>query len=236
MIEALPAALTEQPTAELLVYAAMLLYVAGFVLKDQILLRAFILTGTGFYIAYYYVAPESPLWAAIYASLAIGAANVIGFVRLVYGRMRMGIPESHRAIFAAMGGLRPGEFRRLMRLGEYCETEASETLTREGRTPDWLYFIVKGEVVATKGPARFVIPPDHFVGEISFYLGRPATACVAMPKGGAYVRWDRARLRRAMARSFELERAVEALLTRDMAGKVAAGVRIETPLDAPMAA
>ncbi len=67
--------------AGLLVNAAMVLHVAGFALGGRVALRAFVLIGTGFYIAYYAVVAEAPLWDAILASLAIGAANVVGLLR-----------------------------------------------------------------------------------------------------------------------------------------------------------
>ena len=67
--------------AGLLVNAAMLLYVAGFAIGGRVGLRACVLVGTGFYIAYYAVVADAPLWDAILASLAIGAANVIGLLR-----------------------------------------------------------------------------------------------------------------------------------------------------------
>lgn len=67
--------------AGLLVNAAMLLHVAGFSIGGRVALRACVLVGTGFYVAYYAVVAEAPLWDAILASLAIGAANVVGLLR-----------------------------------------------------------------------------------------------------------------------------------------------------------
>lgn len=65
----------------LLVNAAMVLHVAGFAIGGRVLLRGLTLLGTGFYVAYYAVVADAPLWDAILASLAIGAANLIGLLR-----------------------------------------------------------------------------------------------------------------------------------------------------------
>lgn len=233
MIETALSYLADAPPSEWLVYGAMLFYVLGFLFKDQIVLRILILIGTGFYIAYYYTAAEAPLWAAIVTSAMIGVANVIGFCRLIYGRIRIGIPERQRALYAAMGGLRPGEFRRLMKLATHRETTTSTVLTREGATPESIFFVTHGRVLAKKGDLSFEIPTDNFIGEISFVLGCPASACVHLPEGGTYIEWNRADLRRAMDRSFELERSVEALMSRDMAKKVAASIHAAALEGAP---
>ena len=210
-----------------LVHIAMLGYVAGFILKNQIGLRSLVLFATCFYIAYYYYHPETPLWGAIFASLMILLANLIGLSRILYGRMKLAMPADQVAIYDAMAGLQPGEFRKLMSLGEVRTTERETRLTTEGETPDHLYFIAEGAPVAEKGGRRFDVPPRHFIGEISFVLGTAATATVRLPAGGRYVMWDKDKLRRAFARSPELERGFEALLSRDMASKVSTSVQIE---------
>lgn len=232
MIAAIENYAATMPATEWFVYAAMLSYVLGLLFKNQLILRALILIGTGFYIAYYYHHPDIPLWGAITSSILIAVANLIGFFRVIQGRMKFGIPDQQMRIFAAMGGLRPGEFRRLMKLGEIVDAPDPATLTIEGETPSHLYFVVSGDLFVHKGEARFAIPADNFIGEISFVLGCNASATVTMPTGGVYIRWERGRLRRAMSRSFELERAVDAMLSRDMAAKVAASIRSAPPTPA----
>lgn len=208
-----------------LLACATLAYILGFLFRDQALLRALLLLGSAFYIAYYYMRPE-PLWGAIAASLAINAANLFGLLRLLYSRHFTLLPAASRPVFEAMRGLQPGEFRALMRLGEAVETTRPLRLTAEGVTPDFLWFVTRGDAAAEKSGRRFALPPMAFIGEISFVLKEPASATVTLEAGGAAIRWRRERLSAALCRSPQLERALEALIARDMARKVANGVHI----------
>lgn len=209
-----------------LVHIAMLGYVTGFLFRNQIILRILVLCGTAFYISYYYLHPSEPLWGAIFASFMIMGANLIGLGRILYSKMMFGITSEHRPVFAAMAGLEPGEFRRLMRIGEFHIAESAEVLTRENEDSDSLFFVVHGTLRAEKEGRRFAIPNKMFIGEIGFVLHRTATATVRLATGGTYIRWDKKALRTALDESASLERAFEALLGRDMARKVSAGVRV----------
>lgn len=210
-----------------IVHLAMLAYVSGFVLKNQIALRLLVLAGSFAYIAYYYLHPAEPLWGAIFASAMIIAAGAIGLARIFYGRMRIAIPADELAIFDAMNGLTPGEFRRLMAAGETVRADAPARLTSEGVAPDHVFFLSSGEAAATKAARRFRIGEAQFIGEIGYVLGVPASATVEVSPGAVYVRWEKARLARHLTRSPELKRAFDALLSRDMANKVASSVQID---------
>ena len=58
------------------VHLASSLYVIGFWIRDQLLLRSMVLLGTIFYIIYYYYAAEIPLWNAILWSGILGVVNL----------------------------------------------------------------------------------------------------------------------------------------------------------------
>ena len=63
---------------ETLVTIAIVGYVLGFLFKSQITLRMLVLVASLFYIAYYYYHPAEPLWGAIWGSVLIIVANLIG--------------------------------------------------------------------------------------------------------------------------------------------------------------
>ena len=210
-----------------LVHIAMLGYVAGFLFKDQIALRLLVLAGTAFYIAYYFFHPAEPLWGAIYASLMIIAANLIGLMRLIYSRIPLSIRPEHEPIRKALPGLEPGEFRTLMRQGALKRAATDLRLTEENVPLSDLYFIIEGEPMGQKDGVPFKIQPGEFVGEVAFMLGDAASATVTLPAGGLYMRWDTPKLRRLIDDRPQLARAFEALIGRDMARKVAGSIRIE---------
>lgn len=210
-----------------LVHLAVFGYVAGFLFKDQIILRLLVLVGTGFYIAYYYVHPAEPLWAAIYGSLFIIAANLIGLFRLIFSRLPFAIRPEHAPIRNVLPGLEPGEFRTLMRQGALKRAETDTVMTQENVPLSDLYFVIEGSPIGEKDGIAFRIEPGEFVGEVGFMLGTSASATVILPAGGLYMRWDTPKLRRLINERPQLARAFEALIGRDMARKVAGSIRIE---------
>ncbi|MEM7269701.1 MAG: cyclic nucleotide-binding domain-containing protein [Pseudomonadota bacterium] len=209
------------------VHLAMAGYVAGFVLTNQFALRFLILASSFAYIAYYYLHPAEPLWGAIAGTILIIAATIIGLVRLCYDRVWIALPKAHRPIFYAMPGLKPGEFRRLMRLGEIKEAKKGDVLTNQGALNDAVFFLVSATASGCKDDTRFTIPPKHFVGEVGFVLEAPASATVQLEAGGTYISWDAEKLHAALDANDGLERAFQALLSRDMANKVSFGVPID---------
>lgn len=212
---------------ETLVTIAILGYVLGFLFKSQITLRLLVLAASLFYIAYYYYHPAEPLWGAIWGSLLIIIANLIGLGRLMYSRLPIGIPANQWPIFKALEGLEPGEFRQLMGLGSMQFATDTVKLTEESAEVESLYFAISGDLNGDKGGHKFKMYAGEFIGEVSFMLGGVATATVSIEKGGVYYEWRKDKLRKVLENQPRLSQAFEALIGRDMAKKVASGYRAE---------
>ena len=88
--------------------------------------------------------------------------------------------------------------------------------------PDRLFYVLSGEVIIDKDGDRFSAGPKVFVGEISMILGTAASASVSLGKGVEIMEWDRNALFKAMAAKDSFRVAVEAIIGKDMAQKVAA--------------
>ncbi len=210
-----------------IVYIAAATQAAGMLFRTQITLRIFLLVGSGLYLAYYASAAADPLWEAMAATSAIACANVYGLTMLLLSRSPRMIPAGQQSLYQMMGGLEPGDFRNLMRVGQLRTLQASEVLTVAGEVPDRLIFLIDGDVVIEKGSAPpFRLPPRHFIGEVSLVLTTPASATVRASAGTKLVEWPRDRLVREMDRRARLKLAVEAMIARDMARKVAAGAGV----------
>lgn len=205
-----------------LVFFAACLQAAALLFRDQIRIRILLLLGSVVYLIYYAVAVQAPLWEAMAATVAMSVANLYGLTALLLSRTACLIPPSQAALFSMFGGVEPGEFRALMKHGQIRTLHHDEALTLAGKVPDRLYFVIEGEVEIEQGQGRFSIPPRHFVGEVSLMLGTPASATAHVKAGVQLVEWSRDHLVQIMARKPKLKTAVESLLGRDMARKVAA--------------
>lgn len=218
-----------QNAVDLIMYPANIVYLAaatqalGLLVRTQIILRLFLLLGSAFYLTYYAIATDMPLWQAIAAETLIASANIYGLAMLLLSRSRWLIPADQLKLFEMFDELEPGEFKMLMRYGTLRALSAPETLTVEGQIPDRLVYVIDGAVEIEKGSSRFQIPPKHFIGEISIVLGTKASATTRLSEGAQIVEWPREKLLRAMKRHHRLQLAVEAIIGKDMARKVAAG-------------
>ncbi len=207
-----------------IVYVAAATQAVGLIFRTQITLRIFLLVGSGLYLVYYAVAAQTPLWEAMAATTAIALANVYGLILLILSRSARMIPADQAGLHQMLGGLEPGDFRSLMRFGRIRTLQADEILTVAGQVPDRLLYVIDGDVEIEKGSTpRFRIAPRHFIGEVSLVLDSPASATVWAAAGTQLVEWPRGRLLQEMRRRTRLKLAVEALIARDMARKVAVG-------------
>lgn len=207
--------------AGLLVHAAALLQVMGFLNRKQLVLRGFILAGSLTYIAYYYYHPETPLWGAMFWAGALALANLIGIVRVLLDRRRSRHGEDETAFLDILKVLTPGEFRRLMQMADWHTADEQTQLTAQGETVPSLYFIIDGQVDIDKSGWTFSLPSGVFIGEISFLLGGTATASSSVPPGTKYIEWPKEKLRQAIERTPSLGASMERLFNQELARKVA---------------
>lgn len=208
-------------TTENIVHAAAALQLIGFLFRDQIVLRAFIIFGSIVYILYYLLAPSVPLWGAMFWSAVFVGVNVVMIARIAADRTHFAISEDERRLFVTLGTLTPGEFRRFMRAGKWQTADSETILTEESKSLSHLYYVFDGKAFGSKGANRFAIEPPVFIGEVAFLLSRPASATVVLEPGTRYIVWESSRLRHLMLRAPSLSIALGAALNKDMAAKVA---------------
>ncbi|MEM7496807.1 MAG: cyclic nucleotide-binding domain-containing protein [Pseudomonadota bacterium] len=211
--------------ASFFVHLAAACYVAGYLIRDQLWLRTLLLVGTFFYIAYYYFAPNVPLWEAITWSSVMAAANAYVIVDMARDRASFGITASQRTLYDRFAPMAPGEFRRLVRIGHFHAVDAETVLTREDVQPTHLYFVTEGPIEIEKKGGSFTIEAPAFIGEVSLLTDSTASATVRLWPGARYVAWERRDLMVLLDRRPQLRQRFDTLLNIDLAKKVGAGTR-----------
>ena len=103
-------------TVDSLVYVAFLASVSGLLTRDELRLRVLILIGSGFYLAYYRMAPDTPLWGAIITNSALACANLYMIFVVISERTTFAMDRDTLHIYRLFDKLSPGQFRRLFRL------------------------------------------------------------------------------------------------------------------------
>lgn len=209
---------------EFLVYAAGACYILGLLIIHQLTLRVLVLVGTGLYLLYYATAADEPLWAAMYITILIGIANVIGLFSLLAGRSKLAIPGAHADIYSHFPSLPPGDFRRLMKHATRYVLQEDAVLTHENAHADQLFFVISGKIQIEKRGEEFDRTAGIFIGEVAYLTGSVASATVRLAAGSEVLAWESRELRAKAARSASFELALGAVLSHDMARKISDSV------------
>jgi hypothetical protein len=215
--------------SENIVHVGALLYLAGFLFRNQLILRGLIIAGDFVYILYFYFAPDVPLWGGIFWSVMFTVVNLGMIGLIVADTMHFNLTANEKKLFGLLENLTPGEFRRLLGAGREERAAVPAVITREGEILDKLYFVLEGSMTIEKGGQRWPSESQTFIGEIAFLLARPATATVTLEAGAVYFVWDAEALHHLLRGSPALNTALSAIMNKKLAQKVAsAGVLMNT--------
>jgi len=208
-------------TPDVIVAAAATVFVIAYLIINQVALRLTLLLGTALYIWYYFVAAQDPLWSAIWASGATGLANMIGLGKLWLRNSPISIPRRHMDVYAHFDILPPGDFRKLMRAATRQTRPAGYVLTRSNTRVETLYYVVNGPVVVEKYGESFRLPDGIFLGEVAYLTGNRASATTHLAADSDVIEWEVADLKRRAQRDVRFRLALDALISLDLADKVA---------------
>ncbi len=205
-----------------LVYIAFVFDLLGFLARDELWLRLFMLAAGILYIFYYYYAADVPLWDAMITNGALDAVNLIMIAIVLSERTTYTMTREQTEIYGHFPLMSPGQFRRLMKIGEIVTTVEDQTLTVEGEAPGALYFVLDGPLRMIKGTQEANLLPGCFIGEIAYLTGNVASAGIRVGSGARFLRWDAAALQRVTRRNPGLRNALLGHFNTDLARKVAA--------------
>lgn len=204
-----------------LVYIALALQVIGFLARDELRLRLFMLGASAFYLLYYLRIAGEPLWDAFAVNLSLALVNAAMIAVVVAERTTIGMSRDSLALYARFEGMLPGHFRRLLRAAADIRVPDEARITVQGTPLDRLYFVIDGPVTVDKDGSAVVIGGGTFIGEVAYLTGRPASATVRLGAGARYLSWRREDIDRMTRRSPNFRNALLARINADLAAKVA---------------
>ena len=212
--------MTPTPELRLLANGALVLFMLAFLTRDELKLRGLVTLACFLLISFNSLYPGGPLWTPIIHNAVIGSINVVLLGFVVRERSTIGMRRQMLDIYGNFATFNPGQFRKLMRIGEIRRFGSEERLCTAGEAPDSLYLVLGGEVRLSRDGSEFRAGAGSFIGEVSLLLDGPATATVTALPGSRCVAWPRSELDRLMARSPATANALSALLNRDLARKL----------------
>ena len=219
--------LTQVFSPEVLVILAGGSFVIGYLIINQVILRLLLLFGSVIYIAYYATAADEPLWGAIWLSILMIAANLVGLGGLFARQAHWSVPSEHRDIARHFSHLPPGDIRTILKQAKREVLRAPRVITREGTRPKTVNFVLTGHMEVEKQGQHFFLPPGLFAGEVAYLLNQPSAATTTLPIGSEVLTWQVAEIEKRARRSPRFRLAMEAAMSKDLATKVAGAVAVQ---------
>jgi Popeye protein conserved region len=204
-----------------LIHLGAVLYLICFLFRNQIHLRIFAMLGDVVYTAYYFGVTGHPLWEAMIWSTLNMTVNAVMIGVLLNDKRETKLGDNELKLYRNLTSLSPGEFRKLVGLGKWSVASQTETLTHEGQILDKLFYVLEGGLDIIKSGRAIQVNPGLFIGEIGYLLRKPATATVSVKPGTIYIAWPHVELSKAFEKHESLKHALGALLSSDLAEKVA---------------
>ena len=141
-----------------LVHAGAATFLIAYIVRDQLLLRGFIVIGTILYVIYYLLLPQ-PLWSALTWNSLFIVINCVMMFIIYKDRAKFSMSDQEEELYRLFYTLSPGEFRTLMKIGTWFHTEKEEQITTKGEVPERLFFILDGTVSVDRGKNSFNVGP-----------------------------------------------------------------------------
>ena len=199
-------------------------FTLGYLIINQALLRVMFALGSIAYLNYYFTAADEPLWGAIWTTIIMMTANLIGLATLLLRNAKLAVPARHRDIYPKLQPMIPGDFRALLRRAQRYVVKEETVVTVQDQHPDKVFFVISGAFQASKFGLTFQMEEATFVGEVAYLRNSPSAATTTFPAGTEVLEWDRVTLDKASKRNPRFKLALEAVMSRDLARKVALAV------------
>lgn len=203
-----------------LLYLGFLCGVLGFLARDELRLRVFMLSGSALYLFYYYNLAAAPLWEPVITNAVLGYVNIAMIAVIALERTTFAMSRHNESLFHHFTMLTPGQFRRLMKSARAVTAEEPVSLTRQGAPVDRLWYVHHGAVQIDKTGREVRVEDPMFVGELAFITGASASASVTLDAGARYLEWDSVTLRAMTRKSPRLNVALQAQFNVDLVSKV----------------
>ncbi len=123
-------------------------------------------------------------------------------------------------LFRKLQRLTPGQFRKLLKGTLWQKSNAPILLTEEGKKPDSLFFVLKGDVSMEKRGERRIIPSNTFIGEVAYLQKGPASARVDVAGESLIAKWSHEFLAKLFEKDQDLKSAFTSMMATDLASKL----------------
>ena len=204
-----------------LVHFSNVLLLVAYSVRDILWLRWFAvaaaLTGIP-----YFLFQNTVLWPPVLWGLVFTAINLYQIARLYLERRPVVLSKDEQKLYdLGFQSLRPREFVSLSLVGEWKSAEPGERVVTEGQPATSVCISISGSAdVCKQGQRVGTLEPGNIIGSGLALSGDPSPVEVTFIEPARYMRWSLPSLRTFMDRRPDLRVTLQALVNRDLAGKL----------------
>jgi hypothetical protein len=207
-----------------LIHVANVLYLISYLVRDILWLRVLTVVAILTLMPYYFSCSQTPLWAAIVWQGVFGLVNSFQIFLLVKERWPRDLQGAERQLYdTVFKDLTPGEFVKLLGVGNWHEADEGEILVEDGTVVHNMMVLTDGAMIVRKGDKELArLKPGQFVGEMSFLSGNKAGADVVAGGTANLMSWEQEALEKFLEKNPSISFKVRGVLGRDVVAKLAA--------------
>ncbi|MDF1702015.1 MAG: cyclic nucleotide-binding domain-containing protein [Planctomycetota bacterium] len=207
-----------------IIHVANVIYLVSYCVRDIFWLRILTVIAGLCLLPYYFTCGDEPLWAAIAWNGLFTAVNLYNIFLIIRERWPRELHDAERALYDdVFSDLTPGEFVKLLGVGDWRDASGGETLVADGSVVEHMMVLAGGAAEVRKGDRVLAqLEPGQFVGEMSFLTGHKAGADVVTPSTARLMSWPQKDLEAFLDKNGSISFKVRGVLGRDVVTKLRA--------------
>ncbi|MEM9412016.1 MAG: cyclic nucleotide-binding domain-containing protein [Planctomycetota bacterium] len=171
-----------------------------------------------------FLADENPIWVVIFWNVVFLAINGYQIAR----ELRLGnLLSSHsdsNLLFSALDPMDKAHIAQLTEWGEFMTFQNAMMGLVEGEAADHIYLVLDGQAAIWKENEYLAdCGQGVFLGDVSYFSGKPSSATVIFSKDSRVVRWETKLLKENLAKTPELDSAFTKHMAADLTRKMIRG-------------
>ena len=210
------------PCVEDMVHVANVLYLISYLVRDILWLRVLTIFAGLSLLPFYCHCSDHILWAPIGWNALFISVNLIQIGILLRERRPRRLDGPEQELYDnVFSELTPGEFRQLLKVGEWREIETGTTVVQRDTVVRDIQVLQRGALeVRSTGGVIDRDTPGQFVGEMSFLSGEKATADVVAIEPSLVFVWPQESLNKLLDKKPALAFKIRGILSLDVVAKL----------------
>ncbi|MCK4359635.1 MAG: cyclic nucleotide-binding domain-containing protein [Candidatus Cloacimonetes bacterium] len=156
-------------------------------------------------------------WNSLFATI-----NIFQVIRILIENKGVKIDENVLDIYNnVFSDMAKKEFLRFWKQGQILSSNSGDIICKDGVIQEDIFFIINGKVTVQKNEKKIVeLSRGHFVAEMGFLTGKPASADVIAGENLRYIMWSYKKLKHLNEINPDFLSKLQLIISKDLTQKL----------------